>query len=82
MNKTIMATMSEIQKMADDLGEPKKFIAHAKKPQTFEDFLQDIHAAGYHGTDDDMPDAYEHWVCSLDGQEIMDYAQAWGETLV
>ena len=50
--------------------------------QTFEDFLQEKHAEGYHGTDDDMPDACEAWICELDVQEVMELAQEWGNTLV
>ena len=70
-----MEKMAEIQKMADDLGEPVKFLSHAKKLQTFEDFLQEKHAEDYHGTDDDMPDAFDHWVSNLEIQEVMDYAE-------
>jgi hypothetical protein len=32
----------------------------------FEEFLKEQHAEDYHGTDDDMPDAYEKWFCELD----------------
>lgn len=53
-----------------------------KKRQTFEDFLQEKHAENYNGTDDDMPDAYEAWVCELDLEEVITWAQEWGNTLV
>jgi hypothetical protein len=43
--------------------------------KTFEHFLQDEHAKDYHGTDDNMSDAYEDWVSNLDGDEIMAYAE-------
>lgn len=49
-----------------------------KLVETFEAFLIDKHAKDYHGTDDDMPDDYEHWVSNLDGQEIIDLAEEWG----
>lgn len=53
-----------------------------KKQKTFEDFLQEKHAEEYHGTDDSMTDAYEHWCSELDVQQVCDFAQAWGDTLV
>ena len=28
----------------------------------FEDYLRDIHGEDYHGTDDDMPDAFDNWL--------------------
>lgn len=51
------------------------------RPETFEDYLQDIHSKNYHGTDDDMPDAYEKWVCELDVAEVIEYAEAWGKKI-
>lgn len=39
----------------------------------FEDFLKDIHAREYMGTDDDMPDAFEHWLSNLDLEDIIGY---------
>ena len=51
------------------------------KPETFESFLQEKHMEDYHGTDDDAPDAYEHWISNLDTQEVMDFAEEWGATL-
>lgn len=38
----------------------------------FDDFLQNKHAEDYHGTDDDMPNAYDAWVSSLDSEEMTD----------
>lgn len=51
------------------------------KTQTFEDFLETQFAADYHGFDDDMPDAFDAWMGNLDVQEVIDYADLWGETL-
>jgi hypothetical protein len=42
---------------------------------TFEEYLREIHAEDYSGTDDDMPDAYEDWVSNLDAQEMFEYAE-------
>lgn len=44
------------------------------KPFSFEDFLKEKHAEDYHGTDDNMPDAFDDWCGDLDIQEIMDFA--------
>lgn len=35
------------------------------------DTLQDIHAEGYNGTDDDMPEAFENWLSNLSDDEII-----------
>ena len=49
--------------------------------ETFEQYLQEIHAKDYHGLDDDMPDAYNAWVSELDAGEMREYAEEWGEEL-
>lgn len=79
--KTLMDKMREIQIMSDDLAK-EMHIDVPKKRQTFEDFLQEKHGEDYHGTDDDMPDAYDYWSSNLDVQQVCDYAQEWGNTLV
>lgn len=38
-----------------------------------EDKLQEIHAKGYMGTDDLMPDAYESWLEGLSVDDIENY---------
>lgn len=42
----------------------------------FIDYLQEIHAKQYHGTDDDMPDNFDYWLSNLDTQEVIEYAEA------
>lgn len=37
---------------------------------TQEDKLKEAHAKDYHGTDDDMPDAYESWLMDLSVDEL------------
>lgn len=37
----------------------------------FETHLQNVHAKGYMGTDDNMPDAYESWVEGLSDEELL-----------
>jgi hypothetical protein len=40
------------------------------KPKDFEDYMRDVHADDYHGTDDDMSDAFEAWVTDLKHGEL------------
>lgn len=42
--------------------------------KTFEEYLQQIHAEQYTGTDDDMPDSFETWITDLDLSEIIAHA--------
>lgn len=35
-----------------------------------EDKLKEEHAKDYHGTDDDMPDAYDSWLMDLDLEDL------------
>lgn len=46
--------------------------------QTFENYLEEVHAKLYTGTDDDMLDQCNDWVANLDIQEVIDYAEQWG----
>lgn len=41
----------------------------------FEEYLREIHAKGYTGLDDDMPEAFERWLANLDNSEIINYAE-------
>ncbi len=49
--------------------------------QTFEDYLRDIHADDYMGNGDDMGEACDEWIGELDPQEILEYAQKWGNKI-
>lgn len=41
----------------------------------FEDYLKEIHAEDYHGTDDDMPDAFDSWLGDdLQVDDLIEYA--------
>lgn len=46
--------------------------------QTFTQFLQEIHAKDYHGTDDDMPDAFEKWIGEQDIAQILEWGDEYG----
>jgi L-lactate utilization protein LutC len=48
------------------------------KKQTFEEFLQDMHAELYNGTDDDMPDAFEKWLSELDSDAYISWGTIYG----
>lgn len=37
-----------------------------------EELLREIHANGYAGTDDDMPEAFENWLSNFDIIELKD----------
>lgn len=49
---------------------------------TFEDFLKEKHGEEYHGTDDDMPDAFDDWLGKLDADEFIKYADEYGAELL
>lgn len=46
-----------------------------KQESLFIDFLKEIHAKTYLGTDDNMPDAFEAWLSSMDTEHIMYFAE-------
>ena len=48
------------------------------KIESFEDFLKDIHAGQYVGTDDDMPEDFDNWLSMLDADEFMSYGEMYG----
>ena len=47
-------------------------------PKNFEDFLKDTHTEDYHGTDDDMPDAFDNWLAELDVELLVAYGDRYG----
>jgi len=44
---------------------------------TFEQYLQEVHAKNYHGTDDDMPDNLDSWLTDLQIDDVIAYAENW-----
>ena len=48
---------------------------HDSNAVTFEDYLKEIHAKDYHGTDDDMPDSYDAWLTELDVDTLVKYGE-------
>lgn len=47
--------------------------------KTFEQYLAEVFAKDYMGSDDDMTDKFDDWVCQLDNQEIIDLANEYGK---
>ena len=45
---------------------------------SFEEFLMDEHAKDYQGCDDDMPDAFDNWVCTLEPLDWLKYGEQYG----
>ena len=45
--------------------------------ETFIDYLKDVHADNYTGTDDNMPDDFDNWLSDLDGEEYIKFADQW-----
>lgn len=48
------------------------------KYKSFDDFLRDRHARQYNGLDDQMSDDCEKWICELEPDTIIDYAEKYG----
>ena len=42
---------------------------------TFENYLREVHAKSYQGTDDSMPDAFEAWLAEKTVGDIIEYAE-------
>lgn len=50
--------------------------------QTFEEFLKDWHMSHeYHGTDDDAPDAFEHWLGEKEVGDLLLIANLYGKEM-
>lgn len=47
--------------------------------KTFEKYLEEDVWEPEGVLDDDMPEAFDAWLEQLDVQEVMDYAQEWGD---
>ena len=45
---------------------------------TFEDFLKELHAVKYTGTDDDMPEAFDAWLGELDVEALLRIGHTYG----
>ena len=43
--------------------------------KTFEEYLREVHAEDYHGTDDNMPDAFDAWLAEKNGNDLIALAE-------
>lgn len=53
-----------------------------KMDNPFEEYLKLVHAEDYHGTDDDMPDAFDDWLGELDGEEYLQHGNEFAKLLI
>lgn len=52
------------------------------KYTTFEEFLKDWHMSHeYNGTDDDAPDAFEHWLSEKEVGDLLPLADIYGKEM-
>lgn len=49
------------------------------KYTNFEAYLEDVHATLYSGLDDEMGDDFSNWLADLDCEQLMTYADCYGE---
>lgn len=49
--------------------------------ESFEDFLKEVHAEEYLGTDDNMPDAFDNWLGELDGEDYIKWGDLYGQKM-
>lgn len=49
--------------------------------QTFEEYLQQVHSEDYIGIDDDMAESFDSWMAELDNEELIEYANQYGEIM-
>lgn len=65
----ILNTLKEFEReVVKEMRKPKSM------SKTFDEFLKEVHGRDYHGTDDDMPDDFEHWFGHLEIEDICEYA--------
>ncbi len=48
---------------------------------TFENYLMEVHAKDYHGTDDAMPDDFERWLGELEADQMFLHAEGYAMTI-
>jgi len=48
---------------------------------SFEEYLKEEHAKVSTAFDDDMPDAFEHWLAEMDMDDVIGFAEEWGSLI-
>ena len=49
---------------------------------TFNEFLEEKFMETYIGTKDNAEGAFDNWLENLDLQEVIDYAEEWGDCII
>lgn len=49
---------------------------------SFLEYLKEIHADQYFDTDDKMPDDFEDWLEDLSVDQVIEYAEKWGQPIL
>lgn len=55
---------------------------YKKAGYPFEEYLKEIHSNHYAGTDDDMSDNFDDWLCNLDGEEFIKHGNVFCKMLL
>jgi len=55
---------------------------YKKAQYPFEEYLKEIHAKDYMGTDDDMPDSFDDFLGNLDGEEYIKHGNVFSKILL
>jgi len=55
---------------------------YKKTKYPFEEYLREIHAKDYMGTNDDMPDSFDDFLVNLDGEEYIEHGNAFSKMLL
>jgi len=55
---------------------------YKKAQYPFEEYLKEIHAKDYMGTDDDMPDSFADFLGNLDGEEYIEHGNTFSKMLL
>lgn len=54
---------------------PNLFPNSYMKPQTFDEYLQEVFMENFHGTKDNFEDAFDNWLSDLDGNDLIEYGE-------
>lgn len=52
-----------------------------KKHESFESYLQGVFMQDFQGTKDQCEDAFDRWLSEKDVNDIMQYAEQWGDVI-
>lgn len=84
MNKTLIPTLAEFKNSKYPFEDYLKTVHYTLNYTTrliWRNVPKDT-AMDYHGTDDDMPDAFDDWLGSLDGEDYITHGNALAKLLL